>query len=343
MSLWEDGTLCGLNSDKEIDNESKQDRTTQPPGTQGGEQQDEGEVQNDPQIADSKRGAIIVRQEVQSDPQIADSERGAIIVQQDDPQVDDPEGGAAIAHAVIVHQDNPQDVDLERGAIANPQDVGLERELQVDPQPLPALSLGDDVPIDGVGGDNEHEMDQQSHSDHDAETQIQVPGPEVPTNWRPPTVSYISRELGTNLDPTSTGYKVWRPSNPHGCVAPEFDENGLLLNADSEKEDQPRQPGSQQGDLKEGAVEDDTKMPGLVRDPQNQNPCAALADDSGDEAPPASTPHYNSPDETGGETPRDDTSHHNSPNEATNGSPRTCASGASSSSGDTDDQCTVLQ
>jgi len=55
----------------------------------------------------------------------------------------------------------------------------------------------------------------------------------------------------------STGYKVWRPSNPHGYVAPEFDENGLLLNADSDKEDQPRQQGSQQGDLEEGTVEDD--------------------------------------------------------------------------------------
>jgi len=111
-------------------------------------------------------------------------------------------------------------------------------------------------------------MDQKPRSDHDAETQIQVLAPEVPTNysvnWRPPTVSYISRELGTNLDLTSTGFKVWRPSNPHGYVAPEFDKNGLLLNADSDEEDQPHQQGSQQGDLEEGAVEDDTKMPGLV-------------------------------------------------------------------------------
>ena len=136
--------------------------------------------------------------------------------------------------------------------------------MQVDP--LPALSLEDDVPIDDVGGDNEHEMDQQSRSDHDAETQIQVPGPEVPGNWRPPTMAYISKELGTDLDLTPTGYKVWRPSNPHGYVAPEFDENGLLLNADSDKEDQPRQQGCQQGDLEEGTVGDDTKMPGLVRD-----------------------------------------------------------------------------
>jgi len=129
VSLREDGTLCGLHSDKEIDNKSKQNSATQPRGTQGSEQQDDGEVQNDPQIADSKRVAIIVRQEVQSDPQIADSERGAIIVQQDEPQVDDPEEGAIVAHAVIVHQDDPQKVDLKRGAIADPQDVGLEREL----------------------------------------------------------------------------------------------------------------------------------------------------------------------------------------------------------------------
>jgi len=186
------------------------------------EQQVEGEILNGPQIADPERGAIIVRQEVQSDLQIADSERGAVVAQQDEPQVNDPERGVVIAHVVIVHQDDPQDVDLERGAIVDPQDVGLERELQVDPQPSPALSLEDDVPIDDVGGDNEHEMDQQSCSDHDAETQVQVPGPEVPGNWQPPTMSYISRELGTNLDLTPTGYKVWRPSNPHGHVAPEF-------------------------------------------------------------------------------------------------------------------------
>jgi len=60
VSLQEDGTLCGRDSDQEIDNESEQDSTTQPQGTQGSEQQDEGEVQNDPQIADSERGAIIV-------------------------------------------------------------------------------------------------------------------------------------------------------------------------------------------------------------------------------------------------------------------------------------------
>ena len=109
----------------------KKNCTTKTHGIQGSEQQDEGEVQNDPQIADSERGAIIVWQEVQSDPQIADSERGAIIVQQDDPHVDDPEGGAVIAHVVIVHQDDPQDVDPKRGAITDPQDVGLKKQLQV--------------------------------------------------------------------------------------------------------------------------------------------------------------------------------------------------------------------
>jgi len=34
VSLREDGDVCGLDSDKEIDNESKQDSTTQPRGTQ---------------------------------------------------------------------------------------------------------------------------------------------------------------------------------------------------------------------------------------------------------------------------------------------------------------------
>jgi len=134
------------------------------------------------------------------------------------------------------------------------------------------------------------------------------------------------------------GYTVWRPINPHGYTTPEFDKNGLLLGADSDEEDQPHQQGSRQGDLEEGIVEDDTKMPGLVQDPRNQNLYAALADNSGNEAPPASASHHNSPDGTGGETQHADTSHHNSPNEATDGSPRTYASVASSSSGDADDQ-----
>jgi len=64
--------------------------------------------------------------------------------------------------------------------INDPQDVGLEGEEQVDPQPIPAPSLQD------IDGDNKHE--QQSHLDYNAETQIQVPGPEVPVNWQPPTL-----------------------------------------------------------------------------------------------------------------------------------------------------------
>jgi len=301
-----------VDSIEDVDNELKQNSATKPREAQGSEQQDEGEVQNDPQVADSKRGAIFIWQ--------------------DDLQVADPERGAIIAHAVVVHQDDPQDIDLERGAIIDAQDVGLERETQVNPQPLPALSLGDNVLIDDVGRDNKHEMNQQPHSDHDAEPQIQISGLEVPNNWQPPTVSCISRELGTSLDLSSTGYTVWRPSNPHGCTAPEFDENGLLLNADSDEEDQPRQQASRQGDLKEGTVEDDTKMPGLVQDPGNQNPYAALADDSGNEAPPTSASHHNSPSGTGGETPHADTSHHSSPNKANDKSPRTCTSVASSRS-----------
>jgi len=125
-----------------------------------------------------------------------------------------------------------------------------------------ALSLETGVPIDGIDEANEHETDKQSHLNHDPETQIQIPGPEVPNNWGAPTASCVQRELGNSMDLSSTGLTVWRPSNPRG--APEFDENGVLLGIESDDEDYSCQQGSQQSDLEEGIVEDDGKMPALV-------------------------------------------------------------------------------
>jgi len=160
-------------------------------------------------------------------------------------------------------------------------------------------------------------MDEQSHSSHNPETQIQIPIPEIPRNWQPPMTSYIERELGPNplssgRDLLSTGYTIWRPSNPSGT--PEFDENGVVLGIDSDDIGNPRPQGSRQGNIEEGTVEEDGKMPALVptrpsvandeagmprlvRDPQNQNPYAPLADDSGDEAAQVNASHHNSPDE----------------------------------------------
>jgi len=94
------------------------------------------------------------------------------------------------------------------------------------------------------------------------------------------------------------------------------------LGVESDKEDQPHQQGSRQGDIEEGIVGDDDKIPALMPDPRNQNPFAALADDSGEE------------------TPRADASHHNSPDDVVREGTHTYASVASSSSGsaNADDQ-----
>jgi len=177
--------------------------------------------------------------EPQDDPQDVDLEREASA---------DSERGAI---------DNPQDANLlEGGLINDPQDVGLGREEQVDPQPIPAPSLRD------ADGDDEHE--QLSHSDYDAETQIQIPGPEVPANWQPPTLSYITRELSSNVDTSSMGYVVWRPSNPSGYNPPVFDDDGLLVETNSNNEGQTPQQVSQQEDLEEDSFEGDGKMPALI-------------------------------------------------------------------------------
>jgi len=225
VSFREAGTIAGLESDEEDGNDSKgnhpKSQTTvttaafgaecvsEAQGTQGSEHQDKEEACADPQDADPKRGAIV---DPQDDPQDVDLERGAII----DPQVPDLE--------------------------VDPQDPDPEGEVQVNPQPLPALSLKTVIPIDGIDEANEHETDKQSHLNHDPETQIQVPGPEVPNNWRAPTASHVQRELGNSMVLLSMGCAVWRPSNPRG--APEFDENGVLLGIESDDEDCSRPQGS---------------------------------------------------------------------------------------------------
>jgi len=293
----------------------KKNCTTKTHGIQGSEQQDEGRAYASPRIANSQSEAIIDHQD---DPQDVDLKRGASA---------DSERGAI---------DDPQDTNLlERGLINDPQDVGLGREEQVDPQPIPAPSLQD------IDGDDKHE--QRSHSDYNAETQIQIPGPEVPADWQPPTLLYITCELRNDVDTSSMGYAVWRPSNPSGYNPPVFDDDGLLVEENSNNEGQTPQQVSQQGDLEEGTIEDDGKIPALVpigegnsenddrmprlirdprRDPLDQNPYAALADDSNDEVPDV------------------DASHLNNPNGTEDKETRTYASVASSSSGsgDADDQ-----
>jgi len=201
-----------------------------------------------------------------------------------DPQGADPKRGA-----IIDPQDDPQDVGPKRGEIIDPQDDGPAREVQVDPQLLPAPSLNTaNLPAEV----NEHEMDEQPNLAHDPETQIQVPVPEIPSNWQAPTVSYIKRELGKSMDLLPMEYTIWRPSNPglpRSALEPKFDEFGVLLGVESGNEDQSHPQRSQQGDLEESIDEDDSKMPALVRDPRNQNQFAVLADNSGKETSHADT------------------------------------------------------
>jgi len=130
--------------------------------------------------------------------------------------------------------------------INNPQDVGQEREKQVDPQPIPAPILETGTSMQDIDGD-------------DVERQVQVPIPEIPADWqpKPPTLSYITHELSTDVDTSSVGLILWRPSNP-----PVFDDNGLLVEENSKS--RPSQHASQQGDLEEGSTQGDGKMPALV-------------------------------------------------------------------------------
>jgi len=118
---------------------------------------------------------------------------------------------------------------------------------------------------------------------------------------------------------------------------------GLLVEGDHRG--QPSQQNFQQGDLKEGSTEEDNKIPALVpigqghlgntdemirliqRDPLGQNPYAALADDSDDEAP------------------NEDVSRPSNANGTEDQGPRTYASVASysSGSGDSGDQPSFSQ
>jgi len=161
---------------------------------------------------------------------------------------------------------------------------GQERGEQVDPQPTPASSSDPGTSMQDIDGD-----------DDQVQTQAQIP--EIPADWQPapPSLSCISQELGNGPDTSSMGLVVWRPESPV------FDDEGRLV--EGNHRGQPSQQDSQQGDLEEGSTEEDNKIPALVpigkgnlgntdemprliqRDPLCQNPYAALADDSSDEAP----------------------------------------------------------
>jgi len=298
-SVRDDGTMAGLESDEENDNDLKEHRSKL------------RAILTTAKGNHSKSQAITTtttyNAEYVSDPRAAQEsehqDKGeATIDPQDDPQDVNLKGGATNDS----QDPDPRIPDLE----ANPLNSDPDSEAQVNPQPLPAISHEAGTPIDGIEAE-EHEMDKQSHSGHDPETQIQIPIPEIPGNWQPPTTSHIERELGPNPlsrgpDLASTRCTVWRPSNPSGT--PEFDENGVILGIDSDDEGNSCPQGSRQGNIEEGTVEEDGKMPRLVRDPQNQNPYAPLADDSDDEEAQVDISHHNSADDATGEDARTYTS-----------------------------------
>jgi len=59
--------------------------------------------------------------------------------------------------------------------------------------------------------------------DEEAQNQIQIP--DIPPHWQPapPSLSYISQELGNDVDTSSMGLVTWRPDSPV------FDADGLLV------------------------------------------------------------------------------------------------------------------
>jgi len=307
----EDGTLCGPGIDKKDEDKAMT-------VYQGTPQDVESTVhQDDPQDADLKRGANVdLKRGANAGPKTGTSAHKVTTLVATDPLLEstDPQHQPG---SVTVHHRAPSP---KQGLVDDPQDDGQERGEQVDPQPIPASSSDTGTSMQDIDGD-----------DDEAKAQVQII--EIPANWQPtpPSLSHISQELGNDVDTSSMGLIAWRPDSP------EFDDEGLLV--EENHRDQPSQQASQQGDLEEGSTEDDGKIPALVpigqgnaensdemprlvrdpnQDPLNQNPHAALADDSDDEVPDTDAPR---PNNTNG---------------AEDQEPRACASVASSSSGSDD-------
>jgi len=249
-------------------------------------------------------------------------ERGEGVSDPNDETLDDD------AQIVVYNapQDDPQ--DDPQGIRLNEGNHDSNREVQVDPQPLPALSHQAATSNNETDDVNEHKIDKRAH--HDSETHIQVPGSEVPRNWRPPTTSFLKRELNNKLDLSQMGYKVWSPSNPRGEQV--FDDNGILLGVDSDEEDYSLSQSSPPNICKSESIKenDDPKMPALV--PQDQNQYAALAEDSDEdeETPHTDTSPLTNPPHTG--APPANTTQHGSLDGSSKGSVCSYASVAGTNS-----------
>jgi len=190
----------------------------------------------------------------------------------------------------------------------------LNRELQVNPQPSPALNHR------AVANVNEHELDEQVH--RDSATHI------------PPSASFIEQELNAKLDLSKSVSKVFSPGQEQL-----FDENGVLLGVDSDDEDYAASnvPPSNVRKSEPVMKGDNPNEPVLV--PGDQNPYAALAEDSDEdeETPPTDTsPRTPLPPNTSLSA---STSQHGSPDGSSEGSARSYAdvAGANSASANVDD------
>jgi len=190
----------------------------------------------------------------------------------------------------------------------------LNRELLVNPQPSPALNH------QAVADVNEHELDERVH--RDSATHI------------PPSASFIEQELNVKLDLSEQVSKVFSPGQEQS-----FDENGVLLGVDSDDEDYTTTnvPPSNARKSESVMKGDNSNEPVLV--PGDQNPYAALAEDSDEdeETPPTDTsPRTPLPPNTSLSA---STSQHGSPDGSSEGSARSYAdvAGANSASANVND------
>jgi len=248
----------------------------------------------------------------------------------------DPRHQPGSIRAVTVYHPTPGSL---QEPVVDPQDDDQNRGAQVDPQPIPATDSNVSTSMQDIDEDDDNEVHNQ--------TQV----PEIPANWKPaapPTLSYISQELGNDADTSSQEIVPQRSPSPvfdadgllveenHGnqpypptfsnrepdtsslglivWKEPVFDDEGLLIEDD--RENQSSQQTSQQGDPKEDPSGDDSKPP--ASDPLSSNPFAPLAEDSDDE------------------DPNTDTSRPDNTSSTEDHEPRTYASVASSSSGSGD-------
>jgi len=191
--------------------------------------------QDDPQDADLKRGANVdPKRGVIAGPKTGTSARKVSILVATDTLLEptDPQHQPG---SMTTHHRAPSP---KQGLVDDPQDDGQERGEHVDPQPIPASNSDTGTSMQDIDKD-----------DDEAQNQAQIP--EIPANWQPapPSLSYISQELGNDVDTSSMGLVTWRPDSPV------FDADGLLV--EGNHRDQPSQQTFQGHDV-------DTSSMGLV-------------------------------------------------------------------------------